>query len=316
MGGARRPRQDREEGEVALSTRLAAALLACFIASCGGGEGEPDAADALDAGDDGGAGAFMNPFRVAVDGSGSARAGAVELVDDAGSLVLMGTTVPSLAYEITEWAEYGYTLFHVIAPESDTLDVSYLYCRSGGLTWVWHEDYDLPMDYETATGSCTHALEEIEVPDPGLVPLGARPSPAQLVPGFTIAGTDVSYAAGPGTIRIDGRIHDLYPFEAVDCTSECTADPADGWWELHSLLVDPDGRPCFGVLYLMVADATRVQLGYPVCLEPLEHMGDVFYDAAWTVEPGGGGGSVPAGPRPEVLGHVLRPSPRGHAPVP
>jgi hypothetical protein len=244
-----------------------------------------------------------------LEGSGGVRVGGLAFVADVGS-VEIGTSLPAVAYEMTDWSEWGYTIFHVLAPEADTLNVLYLYCEASGFTWIWHEDYARAMDYEEAAGSCSHVLRTTVVADPGLRELAARPGAGELVTGFTIDGAEVGYAStGPGTIRMAGRIHDLYPFEVVDCTTECTEDPVDGWWELHSIMVDPEARACFGVLYLMVADTTLVQLGYPVCLDPLEHRDEEYLDADWSVDPTGGGGSVPDGPLPPGLGHRLRPLP-------
>ncbi len=288
------------------ATPALAASLGLLLA-CGSSDGpEPDAGDVIE---DAGEG-FSNPFTVDIEGSGSIRAGEVVLESGAGHINLGTSPVASIAYEMTDWSTWGYTLFHVISPQLDTLNVEYLYCEGDAVTWVWHESYALGMDYEAASGSCSFAVRETDVADPGLAVLSARPSASQLVEGFTLDGVQLSYAStGPGTISVDGVDHDLYPFEVVDCTVDCTTEPADGWWELHSIMASPDGRLCFGVLYLMLADTTTVQLGYPICLEPLERLVDVFIDADWTVEPGGGGGSAPRGPVPAGLGHVLRPLP-------
>jgi hypothetical protein len=282
-------------------------VLAGLAGACGSNGGrDPDAGDATDDASE----VFRNPFTVDIEGNGSVRAGEVAIESGAGHINLGASPVPSIAYEMTDWSTWGYVLFHVLTPQADTLNVEYLYCEDDALTWVWHESYAQAMDYEAASGSCSHAARDTAVPDPGLIGLTARPSATQLVEGWTLDGIELGYAsAGPGTITLGGEDHDLYPFEVVDCTVDCTADPADGWWELHSILESPEGRLCFGVLYMMVADTTTVQLGYPVCLDPLERLEDVFIDADWTVEPGGGGGSAPDGPRPPGMDHVLRPLP-------
>jgi hypothetical protein len=286
---------------------LVAALAA---GGCSRDDGGPsDAGDEPDAVDTEGAW-YVSPFTVDIDGAGSVRAAEVVFDECAGAINILATDVPSVAYERTPWPEWGYVLFHILAPEADTLNVLYLYCEGPALTWVWHEDFELVMDYEAATGSCSHAVRETAVHDPGMLVLGARPSADQLVVGFTLDGADVSYAsAGPGSIRFDGEDFNLYPFEVVDCTVDCTAEPADGWWELHSLLASDGGRQCFAVLYMMVADATTVQVGYPVCIDPIEKFEDVFLEADWIAEASGGGGSAPEGPRAPGLGYLLRPLP-------
>jgi len=278
-----------------------------MLIACGSNGGQdPDAGDVLDDGIEG----FSNPFTVDIEGSGSIRAGEIVLERGAGHINLGTSAVPSIAYEMTDWSTWGYTLFHVLSPQADTLNVEYLYCEGDELTWVWHESYALAMDFESSSGSCSYADRETAVPDPGLAALSARPSASQLVEGFVLDGIQLSYdSTGPGTISLDGRDHDLYPFEVVDCTVDCTTEPADGWWELHSIMATSSGRLCFGILYLMVADTTTVQLGYPVCLDPLERIDEIFIDADWSVDPTGGGGSAPDGPIPPGLDHVLRPLP-------
>ena len=288
---------------------LAASL--CLLVACGGNGGQdPDAGDTVDDVIEDAVDGLINPFTVEIDGSGSIRAGEIVLDDGAGHINLGASPVPSVAYEMTDWSEWSYVLFHTLSPQADTLNVEYLYCEGDALTWVWHESYALGMDYESSSGSCSYAVRETAVPDPGLIALSARPSASELVTGWTLDGTDLSYTStGPGIINLGGVEHDLYPFEVVDCTVDCTSEPADGWWELHSILASPAGRLCFGVLYMMVADTSTVQLGYPVCLDPVEPLEDVYVTADWSVEPGGGGGSAPEGPIPAGLGHVLRPLP-------
>ncbi len=313
-------------------------LMAMCVAGCGGGQGARDAGqtdtagdggdgldaldgdDGSDAGgdhgdvvrdpedDDGGSYHVTLPFTADVDGTGSIRIGEVLLARAAGTAVVLGDGTPALAYQITDWAAYGYTLLHVIAPEVDDLNVMYLYCTTAGLAWVWHEDWTLAMDFETGSGACTFAAASTAVTVPPLRTPESRPSASQLVEGFTLSGADVSYSIGPGTIQWEGEAMDLFPFEVVDCSTDCTADPADGWWELHSVVVGPGSGTCFGILYLIKSTPDRVQLGYPVCLDPVRIRADAWLDATWTV-PAGAGGAVLPGPRPAGLTHVLRPLP-------
>ena len=260
-------------------------------------DGDEDLGDSPEIEEDGPSFDLVNPFTVDVVGNGSIRMADVVLVSGSGSLGLVpGGAVPALAYEMTDWAEYGYTLFHLVAPEADTLNVSYLYCTGSGLAWIWHEDFDLSMDVESATGTCDFSAVSTVVPDPDLLDLVARPTAAQIVTGFTIDGAQISFSTGPGTIVIDGDTYGLYPFEVVDCTTACSADPADGWWELHSILTDGAGSPCFGIIYLMVANPSGAFLGYPVCLDPVSRLDGPTYTAAWTAPPAGGAGVSPPSP--------------------
>ena len=101
----------------------------------------------------------------------------------------------------------------------------------------------------------------------------------------------------------------MYPFEIIDCTSACTADPADGWWELHTVMHDVENDElCFGILYLMVADPENVSLGYGFCLQSLTRLTDARIPATWVADSAKQRlGTVPDGPRHPVEGYVLRP---------
>jgi hypothetical protein len=283
---------------------LACALLAVGCQSTGSGDGDA----VTDAGGEEAEPTLALPFDVQVDGEGTVRVGPVVMDSPAGVAGVHDVELPVLAYQITDWTAYGYTLFHVVAPQGSTLNVMYLYCTDAGLEWIWHEDWDAAMDVETGTGSCSWTTTSTELDMPALRALTARPSAAQLEEGFVLSGPDVVYEAGPGTLVWEGETMDLYPFEVVDCSTECTADPADGWWELHSMLVGPESGTCFAILYLMVADADSVQLGYPVCFDPVRVRPDVVLSASWA-SPERMRGTAPPGPRPVHLGHVLRPQP-------
>jgi hypothetical protein len=121
----------------------------------------------------------------------------------------------------------------------------------------------------------------------------------------------VTLADGGGSIALDGVSYSAWPFEYVDCTVDCSADPSDGWWELHMLLLDEaTGDRCFGIVYLLVSFLETVDFQYGFCLGSLRPLADETLPASWTAAPGGGGGRVPEGPRHPVEGYVLRPGPR------
>jgi hypothetical protein len=229
--------------------------------------------------------------------------------------VRLDRDVRALAYEVTDWAEFGYVLFHVLAPEAGSLHVLYLYCGSESarsLDYVWHEAFGVPMDYEAAFGECWAERAPI-VTDVELEALSALPEPESIDSGLVVDGPDAVLDDAGGFVVLGGREYGAHPFGLVDCTSECSADPADGWWEIHTVLRDPDdGEPCFGTLYLMVASADDVALGYGFCLESLTRLPDVGLDAAWRRDGGKGrdAGAIPAGPYDPRVGHVLRPGPR------
>jgi hypothetical protein len=257
-------------------------------------------------------GTITRPFSLAAEGRGSIRVENVSVLDNVGPVEIDGA-VPVIAYEKTAWPEFGYTLYHVLAPEADDLNVMYFYCgytSAASFDYIWHESFAVYMDYEAASGSCS-STDDTTVSEVTLNSLEGRPAPSDLVRGFTVSGADVTIGDAGGGIRLDGTDYAAYPFETVDCTVDCSADPVDGWWELHMLLFDEaSGEPCFGILYLMVSDTGSAIFEYGFCLRGLHDLPQATLTAAWTAPSGGGGSRKPWGPRHPTLGYVLRPSPR------
>jgi hypothetical protein len=72
----------------------------------------------------------------------------------------------------------------------------------------------------------------------------------------------------------------LIPFESVDCS----ACGGAGWWELHSLLYDPDRqRACFGIFYMAPGATDRVDLTYSITLPDLSDPARFTpFDAEWS----------------------------------
>ncbi len=245
---------------------------------------------------------------VKITGTGTNRLSSISLSDSKGLCNIGGTELPCLSYETTKWAEFDLILYHVLAPQNDTINVMYLYCRNQELFSAWHEDYSSPMANEIASGSCLQG-EQKSITPPEFVILTAFPSPDQLVEGFAVKGSSLTYNNGTGTVIWENQFFDLYPFEVVDCTSICSASPADGWWELHSVMVDSGGRLCFGILYLMLSNTARVQLGYPICVNPIEIKESLYFDAAWSKSNLVVKERVPMGPRIMGADHILRPHP-------
>lgn len=155
------------------------------------------------------------------------------------------------------------------------------YCYGQELAYIFHENYELPLSFEEGTGSCDYnGLSTIL--NVNLNKLSLVPSSEQLIEGFTLTGDELNYSEGVGTIQFNGELMELYPFEVVDCTTDCTENPKDGWWELHSIMAGTDGRICFGILYLMVSYKDEIQLGYPICFNPLESMDAEIYKSSWS----------------------------------
>jgi len=258
-------------------------------------------------------GAMTLPHASNVDGIGSIRIGEIAVQDSVGYLS-RGGEIPALVYIVQDWSEFSYTLHHVLAPTNDELNVLYFYCGNASATsfdYIWHESYDTAMDWETASGSCSAQMERVRA-EVTLSRLNHLPEPSQLVSGFSVTGDDLVIDDTGGTLALDGRSFDVYPFETVDCTTDCSADPADGWWELHSILEDTaDGDTCFVIFYLMVSAGDSVVLSHGFCMDSLTPLDGVLMDATWTAPASrkGRGISPPGGPRHPVLGYVLRPRP-------
>lgn len=276
----------------------------------------PDGTDApSDAAEDDAAmveGVVTLPFDLTAEGRGSIRVEAVTVARSAG-LVEVDGPLPVIVYERTRWPEFDYVLFHVLAPEADNLNVMYFYCgnrSADSFDYIWHESFDVYLEYEAASGSCTSTDDPVEA-EVALHALAARPAPEDLVTGFSVNGADLSIGDGGGSIVLDGVTYGAWPFESVDCTVDCSADPADGWWELHMLLVDEaTAERCFGIVYLLVSYPDLADFQYGFCLSSLRPLARATLPATWTAPGGGGGSRLPAGPRHPVDGYVLRPSPR------
>lgn len=258
-------------------------------------------------------GSVLLDFEATVAGRGTGEIGVIDIAGNVGSIERDGTLV-ALLYQEQQWVEYDLTLYHAIAPERDNLHVMYLYCSDtlpSSLDLIWHESYDSAMGWQTATGSCS-SVSSSDPTEVELVRLRSMPQPSQLVQGFTVSGSQVSLNGSGGSVTIGGTGYDAFPFEAVDCTTECSADPADGWWELHMVLENQGtGEVCFTILYLEKATPDRVSLGHGFCLESLTFLPSPTLAASWSAPPSAKSLGIhpPSGPRHPQLGYVLRPGP-------
>jgi hypothetical protein len=114
---------------------------------------------------------------------------------------------------------------------------------------MFHEDATngiLEHDYD-ATGTCQSSFSASR---PTVQFTALSTQVGHFVEGFDVQGQDIQINDGaPGFIVVDGRTQTLLPFAAVDCTS-CASDSA--WWELHSILWDPDAQQAtFAIIYLV-----------------------------------------------------------------
>ena len=275
--------------------------------------GENDAEAGGDVGPDSVGGSVRVDFDLTVDGRGGALVTGTRFAHSVGA-VTVGRDIPALAYEITDWAAFGYVLYHVLAPRADDLHVLYLYCSyasARSLDWVWHESYGVAMDYEAGAGECFSERVPV-VAEVSWDALSALPAPESIASGLVVAGPDAVLDDAGGFVMVEGREYRAHPFGLVDCTTECSADPLDGWWEIHTVLQDPlDDERCFGTVYLMVASPDAVEIDYGFCLESLTRLPDTALDASWRrTAKARDPAAVPAGPYDPRAGHVLRPGPR------
>jgi len=249
-------------------------------------------------------------FNAEVTGTGTTRVDSLSFERNIGE-INMTSPVSALLYLEQEWAEINTTLYHVIAPTQDNLNIFYLYCGTdtGHLDFIWHESYTESMDYEMAAGQCNSIAEEIEVPVDLPTPT-VMPLPEQLVSGFSVEGPGITVNETGGSIQFPELEMDLYAFEYVDCT-QCAATQDGGWWELHSIMYDEDTQStCFGIIYMMLNDKENVLLGHGFCLDTLAALPPISMEADWNVpDLKAGHTSQPVGPRHPIHGYVLHPRP-------
>jgi|GEM_PF-5083951 len=225
------------------------------------------------------------PFDLTVSGNGTKRIAGVDLMKGVGTINI-GEDIAGLAYFRTFWDEFGITLYHVLAPESDNLNVVYIYCgmnSENSLDVIWSESYSDSMMDETASGICFADINQTTTQVQIVFP-SSLPSPEELVTGFSVSGPFVNITDSDSSITLNGNHYIAYPFEYVDCTTECTANPSDGWWELH-IVLDEEAveERCFGILYLILSQPSRVQFAYGFCFKNLSWIDAVWLDASWSV---------------------------------
>lgn len=215
-------------------------------------------------------GGFAVSATVQISGSGSSLIGSIDIASNVGTLTLQGAALPAVAYEVQQFD--GYTLYQLLAVDSARLVVAWVYCENGAVTDIYRESTDgLAVDYEAGSGTCgddgTPTTVQVSLPATSF----ALPA---LVPGVVIQGSDLQYdGQNPGTANIAGTAWTFLPFNTVAC--ETCGTP--GWYELHSLLVDPaSGTTCFSIFYLVDGNPDQVHLGYTLCLPTLTSMNAVL----------------------------------------
>jgi hypothetical protein len=264
--------------------------------------GAPEAAEAADAGGETAPtqlalpatqGSWLANVDLNVTGRGSGELGAISLTHGVGTITFHGAPAKALyfvgsvvplgtdagAADSALADEYD---FEIIAEQEGRIIATWLTCYKGSLAYVYYESTDglASTKSQSASGTCTVVAQPTtETP---AWPAFSFPAPS-VVSGFTITGTDLAFdGKGPGTIALNGTSWALHPFHAIDCTA--CASP--GWWELHSILWNPDGAgACLGILYLQKNAPTSVELAYLMCFPDLTSPipnDQKMYAASWT----------------------------------
>lgn len=219
---------------------------------------------------------------VHLDGEGSVKIGAFEFSDGSGFCEIDGGRIPAVVYGAQHWEDFDLTVFHVAAPTDSNLHVLYFYAAADTLQTVWYESYTHPLEYESATGHMNFEGRQVES-YPELHCLGKTPGDGQLASEISISGSTLNWSGGSGSIVIEQQSYALYPFQFVDC-AECGATPADGWYELHSVFLGPNGEIEFGILYMYTDEPDRVELYYRIRFCNLLLGPASVYQANWTLD--------------------------------
>jgi hypothetical protein len=228
-------------------------------------------------------GALELSFSLDVSAEGRDRLSEVALATDVGGLALDGAAHAAVAYQDHDWESAGYHLYDLLSVAEDGTDlgVTYLYCDGEDVPYAYTESFDLPMDWESASGSCVG--EQVET-DASVELPALRVTPEAVPTGVTFEDGEM---AG-GDVTLDGTTRTWIPFNTVDCT-DCPGGP---WYELHSLLVG-DSEACFAIAYLFPDDPTFAQWEYGLCLPSLSRPAGVV-EGSWS-------GALSGPPRPAGL---------------
>ena len=218
--------------------------------------------------------------RVTVDGSGSDAVGAVDIDDSFGTVAIDGQRIATLVYQKTAWQDFDRILYHAIGVAADELYVLWFYCgKDDTFREVWRGGtHGLPLEWEAASGSCSSVDEahSIEVRFPAVD--WAIP---ETVDTFEVSGDRIAIGSqAEDRVRFGGVDYRAFPFQEVDCTSDCGRQ---SWWELHTLLWDrSEPELLFGIFYLY-PNGDPIQLSYLVELPGLvEPSQEIFRNATWS----------------------------------
>ncbi|GEM_PF-2078405 len=223
-------------------------------------------------------GAIDTPFDLSAEGTSSTGDIRMSIAHNVGKITYQGRELPAVSYLEQPWPGFDLVLYQTLAVDARGIHIFWIYCSKNTINHVYYETtYGQRMQDQGATGTCTSHAAQIRpaVAFPALnVPL---PTPQGA---YHISGPEVQLnGAQPGRIRLGGAFARLIVFSLVDCSRICGAQ---GWYELHSLVIADDGRVTVGILYLQLADPSHVRLLYGISLPDLAWAPSVSYDATWS----------------------------------
>lgn len=203
----------------------------------------------------------------------------VAIQQSEGVITIQGRDVDMVAIYSVPWPEFDLHLYHLIGGDGEQIYNVWLYCQGGKLIHVFvGSSHGVTLVDERASGTCTHRTSS-STPRADIPALRTvEPPPAQ---GFRIDGPEIYFdGTGPGTIVHGGHTMRLLPYLTVDCTQVCGSS---GWWELHSLVHDPEGPELYhGILYLRENDPDTVLFGWGFDMTRVVHTRDRTYTAGWS----------------------------------
>jgi hypothetical protein len=223
---------------------------------------------------------------VTLYGTGSGSLGAIDLQHGVGTITFSGmkanafflasSRVPTTASGAVD--DY----MEVIAVQPGRIIVTWIECDTTNLASAYYEttdgiDTSVPV---SASGTCN--IVEQPTAESVSEPATSIPAP-RVVTGFTIAGSQLAFdGSGAGQAEFGGATWTAFPFHTLDCTGCAT----EGWYELHTLFVDPAlTTACVGILYLWEPPPNGVALAYLACLPSVTNptgAAQIALDATWT----------------------------------
>lgn len=225
-------------------------------------------------------GTIQTPFDVTVRAGSDDTKIVMNLAHNVGTVNYHGRVLQAVALFEQPFPAIGQTIYETLAVDAHGIYVFWAYCQGDAVTALVSVAPDgAGLRTVGAAGGCTHGTSGVQT----RVRFPAVDAPkAPLVGNFHINGSALQLdGASPGRIVFGGAFAKLLVFAQIDCTRVCGAD---GWYELHALIVESTGRVTLGILYLHPSDPSHVTLAWCISLGPdpqlLESAGN--FDARWS----------------------------------